>query len=126
MKGPISIATLLLAGLCAAPVHAETPPTEAETAASSNAEGMRAYIDPETGELTSQPSDNVRALELVPQMHLIEEIQHANGMTEWRFNGQANEAMVATVGKDGTVSAHCAVHGKADGHTTGIEESNHE
>lgn len=125
MKTPVIVVSLLLAGSCAA----ATPDTTAETRASApstNVEGMRAYVDPETGALTSKPNGDMRAPEFEPQSHLIEEVQHANGMTEWKFNGQVNEAVVATVGKDGDIKTYCSTHGVVDGHANTDQESNDE
>ncbi len=76
--------------------------------ATAGEDAMRAYVDPETGALTSQPPAGMKVQPIVRRMELIEEIKHDNGMTEWKFNGQANELVIATVGKDGEVHTHCS------------------
>jgi len=115
----------LLAGLACANCYAvedskdtSTPPVQ---------ESVRVYVDPETGELTSKAPPNVRAPELAqPQMELIQEIRHPNGMTEWQFNGQAMESVVAQRNADGGIDIYCAEHAAIHQHELTAKESRDE
>ena len=107
MKRLLGLGFVLASALaCASAIAAEE--TEGQQV---NMEGMRAYVDPVTGKLVSPPADKQAGQVFQPRMELIEEIKHANGMTEWKFNGQANESIIGTVSEDGTVAAHCAGEG---------------
>lgn len=72
-------------------------------------EAVRAYVDPETGTLTTTPPPGSVPELAAPDMSKIVEIQHPNGMTEWQFNGQANEASMAKV-VDGEMVIWCSQH----------------
>ncbi len=82
--------------------------------------GMRAYVDPETGQLTSRPTTEVDAASLdaqfQPDKSKIQEIKRADGSTEWLFNGQADSAVIATRGADGKIGIVCAEHGIVHDH----------
>lgn len=114
---------LTLAGACVAAVAA--PPTkpapaadaaQASTATPAASAGLRAYIDPETGRLVERPvtAEQQRAAVqdiAAPDFSKIQEIRHADGSIETIFNGQVDNALIATVGKDGKVSMHCSEPG---------------
>jgi hypothetical protein len=77
--------------------------------------GMKAYVDPETGQLTSRPTTPAAAAALDSAFRedysKIQEIHKADGSTEWIFNGQVDSAIVATRGADGKLEIVCAEHG---------------
>lgn len=94
-------------------------PTPAES-------GMKAYVDPETGALTGKPGSKAQAEATAlpaPDMSKIQEIRHADGSLEWVFNGQAEEALVATRGSDGTLKVRCAQHGVVHDHADDAKET---
>lgn len=93
--------------------------------------GMKAYVDPETGQLTSRPTTQVDAGALDAQFKVdlskIQEVKKADGSTEWLFNGQADSALIATRGADGKIGIVCAEHGVMHDHfvaptTTGARD----
>lgn len=78
-------------------------------------QGMKAYVDPETGQLTSRPRSQEEAAALDSAFQedysKIQEIHKADGSTEWIFNGQVDTALVARKGEDGKIEMVCAEHG---------------
>ncbi len=127
---------LTLAGACVAAVAA--PPTKpapvadaapASTVTPAASAGLRAYIDPETGRLVERPvtTEQQRAAAqdiAAPDFSKIQEIRHPDGSIETIFNGQVDNALIATVGKDGKVSMHCSEAGHdhaADGAAASTE-----
>lgn len=102
--------------------HGADQPPSAPSEDQPQGEQMRAHIDPETGELTSVPPPGAeRAVEFERKLELIEEIRHPNGMTEWRFHGQANESMVAKTDAQGRLQTYCAEHGLEHTHVDAVE-----
>lgn len=98
---------------------AEATPTAAES-------GMKAYVDPETGGLVSKAATSAQARAAAlpaPDMSKIQEIHHADGSTEWLFNGQADEAMVGSRAQDGRLALRCGVHGVIHDHGTAATEA---
>ena len=81
---------------------------------------MRAYVDPETGQLTSRPTSQADAAALdapfKEDYSKIQEIHKADGSTEWIFNGQVDSAIVAKRGADGQLEIECAEHGAVHDH----------
>lgn len=77
--------------------------------------GMKAYVDPETGQLVSRPTTQADAVALdsafTEDYSKIQEIHKADGSTEWIFNGQVDSAVVARRGADGKLRVVCAEHG---------------
>ena len=98
--------------LADSPKQDKKPETEKSAAAQS---GMKVYVDPETGQLTSRPATQADAAALDSQFQQdfskIQEIQKADGSTEWVFNGQVDSALVARRGADGKLEMVCAEHG---------------
>ena len=88
-------------------------------------EAVRAYVDPETGTLTTTPPPGSVPELAAPDMSKIVEIQHPNGMTEWQFNGQAMDATMAKV-VDGELVTWCSQHGTYHAHEADTVESNDE
>jgi hypothetical protein len=82
--------------------------------------GMKAYVDPETGQLVSRPTTAADAAALDSAFQedysKIQEIHKADGSTEWVFNGQVDSAMVATRGADGKLMVTCQEHGVVHDH----------
>ncbi len=82
--------------------------------------GMKAYVNPETGQLTSRPATQADAAALdsafKEDYSKIQEIHKADGSTEWIFNGQVDSALVATRGADGKIGIVCAEHGIVHDH----------
>ena len=94
----------------------------AKAASSPNAAqaGMKAYVDPQTGQLISRPPTPAEAAKLdsafKEDYSKIQEIHKADGSTEWIFNGQVDSALVARVGADGKVEMVCSEHGVVHDH----------
>jgi hypothetical protein len=82
--------------------------------------GMKAYVDPETGQLVSRPTTQADAAALdsafKEDYSKIQEINKADGSTEWVFNGQVDSALVARRGQDGKLEVVCAEHGVVHDH----------
>jgi hypothetical protein len=82
--------------------------------------GMKAYVDPQTGQLTSQPRTQAEAASLDSAFQedysKIQEIHKADGSIEWVFNGQVDSAIVAKRGADGKLEVVCAEHGVVHDH----------
>ena len=102
---------------------ADSPKTEPAKAAPSPTaaqSGMKVYVDPQTGQLTSRPPSQAEAAKLdsafKEDFSKIQEIHKADGSTEWIFNGQVDSAMVAKVGADGKVEVVCSEHGLVHDH----------
>lgn len=126
MKATLSCCALALLAGASLQAYAESPDqtaAEPPAAEAASADAMRAYVDPETGTLTSTPPANMPRTPGFPerQMDLIQKIDHPNGMTEWRFNGQANEVMMAKVEADGKVATWCEEHGAEHVHETTLK-----
>ena len=103
--------------LADSPKQDKKPETEKSAAAQS---GMKVYVDPETGQLTSRAATQADAAALDSQFQQdfskIQEIQKADGSTEWVFNGQVDSALVARRGADGKLEMVCAEHGVVHDH----------
>lgn len=102
---------------------ADTPKTAATPAQAKAPEAtnaMRAHIDPKTGELTETPIAPQRPQNLTTYPSKVEEIQHADGMIEYRLNGEADSTQTASLDAAGNVAVHCAEHGT----THAVKESN--
>ncbi|UXI69530.1 post-PEP-CTERM-1 domain-containing protein [Tahibacter amnicola] len=108
------LGAVALGVLFAASVHAADKSPAADSVGAADA-GMRAYVDPETGRLVDRPvtAEQARAATMGPTVDIskIQMIQHANGTKQWKFNGQADEMMVATRAADGSLQMRCAEHG---------------
>ncbi len=130
MKILVRLATLAAAtGACLAgagwnnPALA-APPQEAQksdaTQSAAGQAGMKAYVDPETGQLVSRPTTQADAAALdsafKEDYSKIQEINKADGSTEWVFNGQVDSALVARRGQDGKLEVVCAEHGVVHDH----------
>jgi len=70
--------------------------------------GRTAYIDPETGELISKPSQEAdkglqseRAIEVAPAAPKV--IEHDDGMVEVVLDGHMHSSLIAEIDCDGTV-----------------------
>lgn len=113
MQRALPLATVL----CCAPLYAAdqpAPPTaDGEPPAG---ESMRVYVDPETGQLTSEPDKGTILPAPERRMELIERIDHPNGTVQVNFHGQADEFMVAARKEDGALATWCAEHGEVHAH----------
>jgi hypothetical protein len=118
MPSASTFRTLLLATavLCAPLAVASDAPPPAKDSESTVSEGMRAYVDPETGQLTSVPGKDAALPTPERRMELIERIDHPNGMVQVNFHGQADEYMVAKRKDDGSLATWCAEHGEVHAH----------
>lgn len=130
MKILIRLATLAATtGACLAgagwndPALAAPPQETQKSDATQNAAGqagMKAYVDPETGQLVSRPTTQADAAALDSAFRedygKIQEIHKADGSTEWVFNGQVDSALVARRGQDGKLEVVCAEHGVVHDH----------
>jgi hypothetical protein len=97
----------------AAPPAATRPDIKPATEAKSSAQArMRAYIDPETGRLTSTPvtAEQKRAAQqqVKESAPTVQTIHHTDGSIEDVLNGSADAVLTATVGKDGTIHLQCS------------------
>lgn len=95
----------------AAPPSSSTPADKRPPAAAS-APQMRAYIDPETGQLIDHPvteeqKQAARQGMNVPAAGVVQTFHHADGSIEVVLNGAADSELIATVGKDGKVRMEC-------------------
>ena len=95
----------------AAPPSSSTPADKRPPAAAS-APQVRAYIDPETGQLIDHPvtEDQKRAAQQgmkAPGAGVVQTFHHADGSIEVVLNGAADSELIATVGKDGRVKVEC-------------------
>lgn len=90
--------------------HAATSPHE--SAASPGTAGMRAFLDPETGELRGPTAEELahsahdHALDL-GKLPEIEVIEHANGMKSAVLDERFMSTSVAKVGPDGRLVTDC-------------------
>ncbi len=107
---------LAAAALCAPLAVASDAAPPAKDNQSPVSEGMRAYVDPETGQLTSVPDKGAALPTPERRMELIERIDHPNGMVQVNFHGQADEYMVAARKDDGSLATWCAEHGEVHAH----------
>lgn len=92
-----------------APTGKTTPKVQPAPAAQGQ---MRAYIDPETGQLIDHPvtEEQKRAARQgmnVPAAGVVQTFHHADGSIEVVLNGAADSELIATVGKDGKVRMEC-------------------
>ena len=88
----------------------------AETPAPVTESAVRVYVDPQTGERSSRPETSEQkraaaAAQPAPDFSKITEVRHADGSTEWQFNGQMMESMVATRDVNGRLVVTCSEHG---------------
>jgi hypothetical protein len=109
--------------LGANPAFADPPKQEAQATPVKPVAGqsaMKAYVDPETGQLTSRPATQADAASAGAMFQedysKIQEIHKADGSTEWIFNGQVDSAIVARRGADGQLEIGCAEHGLVHDH----------
>ena len=114
----IPLLRLAACGLAAAALwvvsHEAAAPTD--RAAASIVVARRAYLDPETGRVTTEPPAGVQALELGPrELEMLS--RSTDGLSVRRSIGRAvtvdlggrfRHLSVATIGADGTLRAHCA------------------
>ncbi len=87
---------------------------------------MRAYIDPESGQLvgaaiTAQQKADASKAASVEDFSKIQTIEKADGSTEWVFNDQVMESVVATRGSDGKLLVKCVEHGVVHDDATLLE-----
>ena len=73
---------------------------------------MRAYIDPETGQMIDHPvtEEQKRAAQQgmkAPGAGVVQTFHRADGSIKYVLNGAANEDLTATIGKDGKVHFQC-------------------
>ena len=104
----------------AASVDVKPAKTHAAQAATKAVSGMqsdmRAYVDPESGQLVGAPvtpqqkADAARATS-IEDYSKIQTIEKADGSTEWVFNDQVMESVVATRDADGKLQVKCVEHG---------------
>lgn len=93
------------------------PKQDAPNARAPAASGeMRAHIDPKTGKLTETPTAPQRPERSTIDPARIEEVHHADGIVEFRFNGQADSTQTAHLDADGNLSVGCAEHGTTHAH----------
>ena len=97
----------------------EAPKAKAEVSVAGQA-GMKAYVDPETGQLVSRPTTQADAAALdsafKEDFSKIQEINKADGSTEWIFNGQVDSALVARRSQSGKLEVVCTEHGVVHDH----------
>ncbi len=96
--------------------QAETaPPTEPRPTAAPISAAQRAFVDPETGRMTSTPSRDLQALSRPPR----DDNRNARGLTRLRLSsgavavdleGRFRSSIVATINPDGSVSTRCLKH----------------
>jgi hypothetical protein len=97
----------------AAPPSSSTPAYKHPPAgAAASVPQMRAYIDPETGQLIDHPvtEEQKRAARQgtnAPGAGVVQTFHHADGSIEVVLNGAADSELIATVGKDGKVKMEC-------------------
>jgi hypothetical protein len=115
----IAMSMALGANLAVADPPGEPSKTKPAPPAAGQA-AMKAYVDPETGQLTSRPATQADADALNAPFQddpgKVQEIRKADGSTEWILNGQADSALIATRGTDGKLEIACAEHGVVDEH----------
>jgi hypothetical protein len=87
---------------------------------------IRAYIDPESGQwvgaaVTAQQEADASKATSVHDYSKIQTIKKADGSTEWIFNDQVMESLVATRGSDGKLQEKCVEHGVVHDDATLLE-----
>lgn len=115
------VSAAFMAGASLAIADSPKQDKNAKAVDSGNAQaGMKAYVDPETGQLTSRPTTQADAAALDSQFKedfsKIQEIKKSDGSTEWVFNGQVDSALIATRGADGKIGIACSEHGVVHDH----------
>ena len=113
---------LATAVLCAPLALASDDAAPSKDSDSTVNQGMRAYVDPETGQLTSVPDKSALLPAPERRMELIERIDHPNGMVQVNFHGQAEEYMVAARKEDGSLATWCVEHGEVHAHEAAAAE----
>jgi len=111
MRSRMTGTLLLVAIACGASIPAvpQAPPESAANISSASA-GMRAYIDPATGQLVPQPAPGrpkFPLARLAPDDSKIEVVQTTDGATGVLFHGQRQATTIATLSKDGSVQTRC-------------------
>jgi len=115
------LGAVALGSMLAASAYAGGEKPAAQTAEPAAESAMRAYVDPETGRLVNKPvteqqaRDAAKAAPTTGDASKVTRIDHANGMRQYRFNGQADEALVAVVRADGSLEYRCSEHGVVAG-----------
>ena len=114
---PLLVASLLVAGVAqAADESKQNANNDKVQEATVPASGMRIYIDPATGQWSDRPVTEEQKQQAAAQVDTfdpskIETIQHADGSTEYRTNGQMVDTLVAKIGSDGKLHMVCSQHG---------------
>lgn len=126
MKSLLRHAAMLVAGaLAVGCAHAgdgkAASKNRAEPATNAIESGIKIYVDPETGRTSSTPvtEEQKRAAANAmpaPDFSKIREIHKADGSIEWQFNGQVQEAVIATRDADGKLHLTCSEHGTVHAH----------
>ena len=105
----VPVAALAGSSAQSAPTGGTTPKVQPAPAAQGQ---MRAYIDPETGQLIDHPvtEEQKRAAQQgmkAPGADVVQTLHRADGSIEYVLNGAANAELMATIGKDGKVHFQC-------------------
>lgn len=114
---PLLVASLLAAGVAHAADESKQDTNNAEVQeAAIPASGMRIYIDPATGQWSDRPVTEEQKQQAAMQVDTfdaskIETIEHADGSTEYRTNGQLVDTLEAKIGSDGKLHMVCSQHG---------------
>ncbi|HVJ61260.1 MAG TPA: hypothetical protein VM555_00915 [Tahibacter sp.] len=111
-----------LGTMLAASAYAGADKPAAQTAEPAAQSAMRAYVDPETGRLVGKPVTEQQARAAAADAGTfsadpakVTRVDHANGMRQYKLNGQADEALVAVVRADGSLEYRCSEHGVVAG-----------
>ncbi|HST28765.1 MAG TPA: hypothetical protein VLK26_10400 [Rudaea sp.] len=110
LRGALVLVTPCVA-IAAPATSAEKASTAAKPAAPAQGQ-VRAYIDPETGQLVDHPvtEEQKRAAQQgmkAPGASVVQTFHRADGSIEVVLNGAADSELIATVGKDGKVKVEC-------------------
>ena len=105
----VPVAALAASSTPSEPTGKTTPKVQPAPAAQGQ---LRAYIDPETGQLIDHPvtEEQKRAAQQAtkaPGAGVVQMFHHADGSIEVVLNGAADSELIATVGKDGKVKMEC-------------------
>lgn len=114
---PLLVAGLLAVGLAQAGTDEKQSADKAKAQETpAPASGIQIYIDPATGQWVDHPVTEEQKAQAAAQVDAfdpskIETIQHADGSTEYRTNGQLVDTLVAKIGSDGKMHMVCSQHG---------------